>query len=130
MTTETKVHDQQGLESTRPEGDYYRPAVDIVETPDELLLIADIPGAKSDTIDINFEDGVLAIRGKVPRRQDESVTYLLREYGLGDFYRNFRVSEEVDSNRIYAEFADGVLKVHLPKVEEAKPRKIEVRSAT
>ncbi len=54
--------------------------------------------------------------------------YLLREYGVGDFYRTFRVSEQIDASRIEAEYADGVLKLHLPKVEAVKPRKITVKA--
>ncbi len=61
-------------------------------------------------------------------RQSEQTRYLLREYGVGDFYRTFRVGEQVDASRIAAEFVDGVLTLHLPKVDAAKPRKIAVQS--
>jgi HSP20 family protein len=54
---------------------------------------------------------------------------LLQEYGVGDFYRTFKVSEQIDSTRISAEYHDGVLTIHLPKVEAAKPRKISVQSS-
>ena len=106
---------------------HYRPNVDIVEFAEELIVYADMPGATADGIDINFENGTLTIHGRVkPRRSDEA-DYLLHEYGVGHFYRTFRVSEAVDSQRISADYADGVLVLHLPKVETAKPRKIAVK---
>jgi HSP20 family protein len=107
-------------------GRVYRPAVDIVEKSDELLLIADMPGTRSEDVDIRFENGTLAVYGKVNERQPEDTGYLLREYGTGDFYRTFLVNETIDPERISAEYRDGVLIVHLPKVEAAKPRKIQV----
>ena len=86
MTTDIKEtkHGPEHLERTRG-GQVYRPPVDILETVDELTLVADVPGVKSDAIEIDFEDGVLSIRGKVDRRHGEKVNFLLAEYGLGDF---------------------------------------------
>jgi len=113
-------------EHTR-EGRCYRPNVDIVETANELILYADIPGVSRDGIDINFESGMLTINGKVGGREREGVNVLLHEYGVGDFHRHFQVSERVDAGKITAEYANGVLALHLPKVEAAKPRKITVQ---
>lgn len=109
-------------------GPYYRPNVDIFELADELVVQADVPGAKSDDIDIHFEDGSLTIHARVTQRQSSELEYVRREYGVGDFYRTFRVSEQIDSTRISAEFRDGVLTLHLPKVEAVKPRKIQVKA--
>jgi HSP20 family protein len=109
-----------------PADHYYRPNVDIVELPHELVLFADTPGARSDSIDVQFENGELTVRADVEPRQP-GVNYLLREYGVGGFVRTFRVGEQVDASRITAEYADGVLKLHLPKAEAVRPRKIEVR---
>ncbi len=119
--------DRRAAERTRS-GRYYRPNVDILEKPEELLLVADMPGVKSGEIDIRFEDGELTILGPVAERQEPAANYLLAEYGVGDFYRTFRVSEQIDGAKIHAEYSDGVLRVHLPKVEAAKPRKIEVKT--
>ena len=130
MTTDTKLNPTDGAqaeEHTRS-GQFYRPNVDILETANELLLQADLPGATSDAIDINFEDGTLTIHAKVNNRQSGETSYLLQEYGIGDFYRTFKVSEQIDSTRISAEYHDGVLSLHLPKVEAAKPRKITVQA--
>jgi len=129
MASDIQVNEpeQQGAERTRT-GNVYSPNVDIIEQPDELVLVADLPGVKRESIDIDFEDGVLTLQGKVEPRHDGQHKFLLFEYGVGDFYRTFRVSEQVDPSRIQAEYADGVLTIHLPKAEAAKPRKIEVRT--
>lgn len=115
-------------EQTRS-GLYFRPNVDIQEREDELVLMADVPGVKPDAIDIRFEDGALTIHAKVPQRQEPGRKYLMCEYGVGDFYRTFQVSETVDASKISAECRDGVLTLHLPKVEAVKPRKIAVTVA-
>ncbi len=128
----TDVREKQA-EEQRPEqtrsGRVYRPHVDILEDQD-LVLVADMPGARSDSIDINFEDGILTVHGRVEPRHAPDTHFLLQEYGVGDFYRTFRVSEQVDASKIRAEFRDGVLTVYLPKAEEAKPRKITVQAAS
>jgi len=105
------------------------PAVDIIEKDDELLLMADVPGARADGIDIQYERGELTITARVQPRQPAGTTYLLREYGVGDFVRTFRVSEAIDASKIEAEVADGVLTLHLPKAEALKTRKIAVKTA-
>jgi HSP20 family protein len=107
-------------------GPYYRPNVDIYELADQLVVQADMPGTKTDQIDIQFEDGSLTIHGRVPQRQESQGPYLRNEYGVGDFYRTFRVSEQIDASRISADYRDGVLTLHLPKTEALKPRKIKV----
>lgn len=133
MNTETdvqKVEEPQApaTEQTRG-GQFFRPRVDILEREDELLLVADMPGLTSDDIEVNFEDRQLTIHGHVRPRQSEQTKMLLQEYGVGDFYRTFQVSEQVDAERIHAAYADGVLTLHLPKVEAARPRKIVVNAS-
>ena len=126
-TTVTKPTAQETASAERTRsGCCYRPNVDILEQDDELLVLADMPGAKSDTIDVNFEDGTLEIHAAVTPRQGDGQTCLLREYGVGDYYRSFQVSEAIDAGKISAEYADGVLTLHLPKTEAVKPRKIAV----
>lgn len=110
-------------------GQCYRPNVDILERGDELLVVADVPGACGDSIDVKFEDGMLEISAPVEPRQNAEHEFLLREYGIGDYYRSFQVSEAIDASKITANFADGVLTLHLPKAESLKPRKIAVNTA-
>ncbi len=127
--TSPKVEGEQfdGMEATRS-GQFYRPNADIVELDDELIVRADLPGLTTEQIDIRFEDGTLTIHGRVPARQTDEVRYLLQEYGIGDFYRTFRVSEDINASRISAEYGEGVLNLHLPKSEAAKPRTIRVQA--
>ncbi len=118
---------QPQTETTRG-GNVYRPSVDIVENEQELLLCADMPGLREEDIDISFENGTLTLHGHAQPRRQEGAEYLLEEYGVGDFYRTFKVSEKIDASRISAEYQSGVLTLHLPKAEEAKPRKIAVKT--
>jgi HSP20 family protein len=106
----------------------FQPRVDIFELPGELTLVADMPGVEPGGIDIHFENGILSISGKVEDRQSEGARYVWREYSLGDYHRTFQVSEVINSERISAEYSDGQLTLHLPKVEAAQPRKIEVKT--
>jgi HSP20 family protein len=129
MTTEATLPKEPQAETdveTTRSGLCYRPNVDIVEKQDELQLVADMPGTRGAEIDIRYEDGQLTIRAPVCQRQTDATGFLLREYGVGDYFRTFRVSEQIDASRIAAEYADGVLTLHLAKVEAVKPRKIAV----
>jgi len=122
MATDINVTEEKpGAERTRNTR-CFRPNVDIVETKDELKLVADMPGVRPDQIDINFKDGLLTVQGTVEPRHHEYKNFLLNEYGVGDFCRTFRVSEQVDASRISAEYAEGVLRLTLPKAEAAKPQ--------
>lgn len=129
-TTQDVIEKQPETQVTQAErtrsGRFYRPNVDIVERDDELTLWADIPGASAGDIDVSFENGQLTIHARVADRQPADTNYLLREYGTGDFYRTFQVSEAIDANRITAEYSAGVLTLHLPKVEAVRPRRINV----
>ncbi len=116
----------QPVERLRPRRAYVAP-VDIVEKPDELVLLVDVPGAKADSISVDFELGTLSIHADVEPRQNEHETrYLLREYGVGDFDRSFQVGDGIDAENIVAEYKGGVLTVHLPKAAATNPRKIAV----
>ncbi len=104
----------------------FRPNVDILERPDELTIVADLPGARSEDVDVTFENGTLTIHGRVPARQPANTDYLLAEYGVGDYRRSFRVSNGVDAQGIRAEFRDGVLTVHLAKQPAVRTRRVPV----
>jgi HSP20 family molecular chaperone IbpA len=108
-------------------GKCYAPAADVFETAHELTLLADVPGATTDQIDVRFEDGELRIHAPVGPRRKDNPSYLLEEYGVGDYYRSFRLGQEIDASKIEASLRDGVLRLHIPKAEEARPRRIEVK---
>jgi len=103
----------------------YTPRVDILETEEELLLLADLPGVNEGDVDIRFENGELTLHGR--RAPVKTAGAVLWENEVGDFFRAFRISEQIDGGKIWAELKSGVLTLHLPKVEAAKPRKIAVR---
>ena len=104
------------------------PAVDIFETAEDYVVMAEMPGCDPKRIDIQFKNGELSIYGCAAPRQAPEAGWLAREFEVGDFYRTFNVTESIETDKISAEYEHGILTLRLPKVEEAKPRKIEVRS--
>ncbi|QEG02641.1 Spore protein SP21 [Stieleria maiorica] len=116
------VHSGNGEETYQAT---FSPRFDIWEGDDELVLYGDLPGVDPDSLDIAFENRQLTIHGKVCNRHDDD-RMLYSEYGVGDFHRTFTIGEAIDSERINAELHDGVLTLHLPKSEQAKPRRIKV----
>jgi len=103
------------------------PAVDTFEQGDELLLVADVPGAKADAIDIRYDDGQLQIHAPIAGR-DIGRKFLHQEYEVGHYARSFRIGTMFDPSRIEANYADGVLTLRLPKHEATKARKIAVKA--
>jgi len=116
-------HTIQG-ESTR-NVPLYSPAVDIYESAAALVLIADMPGVSSENVSIDVHDNQLTIRGTVPA-EEEKERPLLREYGVGDYFRQFTLGKTIDQTKIEAAMKDGVLTLTLPKADAAKPKKIHV----
>lgn len=113
---------------TAPAGLTYRPNVDICDCGSEVLIVADVPGAAPDAIDVSFDDGVLSVHAAVAARDLPGRT-LRQEYGIGDFRRSFRLGDGFDASLISAECRRGVLEIHVPRLAAVRPRKIEVRSA-
>lgn len=107
--------------------DAFRPNVDILEGADEFIVRADLPGATAKDVNIEFEKGVLTLHARVARRERGGANQRVQEYGVGDYAREFRIGEGIDTARAAAEVANGVLTLHLPKAEAAKPRRIEVK---
>jgi HSP20 family protein len=112
-------------EGTRAPERYIQPPVDIYETPEGLVLLADLPGVAPSDLVVRHEDNVLTIQGKAQHLLTLEPVY--REYELGMFFRQFQVSEEVDREKIAARFHQGVLTLRLPKAEKAPPRQIAVQ---
>jgi len=116
--------EQARTEATRG-GVHFVPHVDIYETDQELLLFADVPGARPEDVDLHYENGELVLHVRVRPRSHQG-NGLLREYDEGDFYRAFSIHESIDASKIEASCKSGVLTVRLPKVEAVKPRQIKV----
>ena len=102
------------------------PDVDIFETTDSLVLTADMPGVKTDTLDIRLERGILTIYGHVGPVDVGERNLVHAEYETGDYYRAFTLSEDIDQERIEASLKDGVLTLRMPKSARAKARKVTV----
>ena len=103
-----------------------RPRIDILETEQEVLLLADLPGVRPTDVDVRFENGELTIHGRrTPSFAGKKRA--LWEYEPTNFHRSFRLTEDVAADRIEADLKNGVLTVRLPKAEAAKPRRIAVR---
>lgn len=107
----------------------YKPVVDIVDTPEGLQIFADIPGATSEGIDLNFEKGVLTLTAKVHQpAKVEGKRSLVREYGIGSYKRSFELGQKIDFERATAHYSAGVLKLTLPRMKESEPKKIAVQT--
>ena len=115
-------------EQTKP-GPVFTPAVDIFETEKNITLLADLPGVKSDELNIDLRDDVLTLTGDVTPWEGAEEEDLLIEYEIGRYFRQFTLSEVIDQDKIDAQLNDGVLRLTLPKVEKATPRKISVKAA-
>lgn len=120
---QTPLH---GPERTRA-GETFSPRVDIVETDDEFVFFADVPGVEGEDVDLRFVHGELTLRARVLERNSGArLTHV--EYGVGDFLRSFKIGPYIDASRITAELSDGVLRIHCPKCQLVDGQQIEVKS--
>lgn len=103
------------------------PAVDIYENEDEILLHADMPGVVKDDISVNIDNGTLSLSG-VRKLASKGIANW-EEFSDVEYIRSFSVPQTIDVERVEAELKDGVLRLHLPKSEAAKPRQIEIKTA-
>jgi len=108
-------------------GRVYVPSTDIFETPEKIVVMADMPGASSNSINVTLEQDVLTIQAQVSPILPEGYELVYNEYGVGDYYRSFTLNETVDREKISAHLKNGVLELVLPKVEPAKPKQIAVQ---
>jgi HSP20 family protein len=105
----------------------FLPTTDIYETEDALTVVLEMPGVDRDNIEVNVENGVLTVEGKINFGKYEGLQPIYSEYNIGPYRRSFRLSSRVDQDNIRAELRDGVVSLVLPKAAEAKPRRIEVK---
>jgi len=103
------------------------PVVDIYENEDEILLYADMPGVTKENITVNVDNGKLEISGT--RNLEKKGTGSWQEFGDVEYKRAFSVPQSIDVAKVNAELKEGVLRLHLPKSEAAKPRTIEINTA-
>ncbi len=127
LQVQKKQEVQQGGEPTRPIRQFI-PSVDIYETSDTVGLFVEMPGVNNSGVDIDLNDDTLTITGTMVNSDNKKEKVLLREYETGQYLRKFTVSETIDQEKITAAMNNGMLKLNLPKIEPAKPRKIEVQA--
>jgi HSP20 family protein len=104
----------------------FTPPIDIYETDEGLVLLADLPGVSLDSLELQVQDNKLTLLGRVKSPVPADAVLRYQEYQVGDFLRSFILSDEVDHDRVSATLSNGVLKVWLPKATKAPARRIEV----
>jgi HSP20 family molecular chaperone IbpA len=126
---ETEKREVAGTDTERTrDRPAFVPRADIYETDDEIVIVADMPGVDENSVDISLEDNVLTIDGKVELTPPEGYSLSLAEYRVGDYQRAFSLSDQIDREEITATVKDGVLRLHLPKLKEARTTKIAVQA--
>jgi HSP20 family molecular chaperone IbpA len=127
-----QVTTQYGKQPTRwqhPEtARIYTPAVDIYETDESLVLVANMPGVDEQSVDVTLDRNVLTIYGRVQPYLPQGYSLLYAEYGVGDYRRSFTINNQIDWEHIEGKMDNGVLTLTLPKAEFARTRKINIKS--
>lgn len=104
----------------------YRPTLDVYDLGDRYEIKVDLPGADAERIHAAVEENILSIHAEVDRRQPDGGALALEEYGVGDFARQVRLGEDVDTGRLVATYELGVLTITLPKASQHQPRRVPV----
>jgi HSP20 family protein len=104
----------------------WSPALDLYETDDHFVAVVELPGMRKEDIDISLHDGTLTISGERKNESNNGETAQRTERYVGTFRRSIALPTRVDANKVNATYQDGILKVTLPKAEEAKPKQIQV----
>ena len=104
----------------------WSPALDLYESGDHFVAVVELPGMRKDVIDISLHDGTLTISGERKRESNNGETAQRTERYVGTFRRSIALPTRVDPSKVTATYQDGILKVTLPKAEEAKPKQIQV----
>ena len=108
----------------------WAPSVDIYEDKDRLILEAELPGMSREDFDISVENNVITLRGERKfEKEDKGLKHHRIERAYGSFMRSFSLPEDADSNKVTADYKDGMLQVHLPKSQKATPKAIEIKVA-
>lgn len=130
-TKELKALEKQEIaspaEPTKP-GPVFTPSVDIFETDQAITLIVDMPGVKVEALNVDLRDDTLSLTGEVAPGVVTPGELVHGEYEIGSYYRQFSLSEVIAQEKIDAKLSDGVLRLTLPKVEKATPRRIAVQA--
>ena len=131
--TPQELEVQEKKESLQEQGEkteasrYYVPQTDIHESPEALFVTMDMPGVGKDSLDIQVENDVLIVTGKIDLSNYDDLKPIYTEYNIGNYTRKFALSSTIDNQAISAKMNDGVLEIQLPKVKAAAATRIEVQ---
>ncbi|HJV33638.1 Hsp20/alpha crystallin family protein [Geomonas sp.] len=125
LTATNEQGNVQTREDTRSNERFIRPAVNIIEDEESLVLTADLPGTTKESVNLHIEKGILTI--SAPARHQLSGTFVHREFELDNYYRQFTIPESLDHEKARADYVNGILTIRIPKAEAAKPRRIAVQ---
>ena len=125
LQVQEKREVEKKQESTVP-ARAFLPATDIFESADALTIVMEMAGVDKKNLDVNVEDGILTVEGRLDFSKYEGMQPVYTEYNIGHYRRSFSLSQKIEQAKISAEMADGVLTLVLPKAEEAKPRRITI----
>lgn len=125
LKPQEKIEVATPAEQTKP-GPVFTPKVDIFETEKEIILLADVPAVKAHDLGVDLKDNILTLAGEVKTERTSGEEEVLNEYQVGSYYRQFTLTEMIDQSKINASLNNGVLRLALPKIEKALPRRIKV----
>src|ERR1041384_6985092 len=125
LQVQKKREHEQREETTIP-ARVFLPTADIYETQDALTVILEMPGVEKGNVDVRVAEGVLHVEGRLDLTKSQGLQPLYTEYNVGHYSRSFQLSSKIDQGKIAAELNDGVLSLTLPKIQEAKPRVINI----
>jgi HSP20 family molecular chaperone IbpA len=126
MENTVRDHGEDETPTTREQAEHLIPAVDIYEKGEDLIVVADLPGVSKENLTVEVDNNVLTIHGRI--KADVPSEPTVNEFELLDYFRQFKLSRDVDQERIDADLKHGVLRLVLPKAEHARPRRIQVKT--
>jgi len=122
-----EVTTQNSWEEALEKESWVAPLIDIYETKDDYFLTAQMPGVSKENVKIKLEEGYLIIMGRINFNDVVNKKYVLKESETGNYYRRFKVSDNIDESKIDAKLENGILNIKLPKHERIKPKTIEIK---
>jgi len=125
LQVQQKREVEKKTEATMP-ARFFVPVTDILETPQALTVVLEMPGVDRNSIEANVEDDVVTIEGRIDFAKYEGMQPVYTEYNVGHYARSFQISNKIDQSKISAEMKDGVVTLVLPRAEQTKQRKIQV----
>ncbi len=123
----TEVEEKRSWEEAMEKESWVAPFVDLYETNDDYYIVANMPGVAKEDVKVKIEKGDLIIMGRVDFLGEMQRQYLMKEIDLSNYYRKFKLSENVNDEKIDAKMENGRLFVHLPKAEKVKAKVIEIK---